>query len=60
MPIQIWIAIATTLIACIFVANGLRHIKAGPGHRANAGRLHIVSAVVVVPVIWVIALMQAG
>ena len=60
MSVQIWIAIVATLIAAAFVANGLRHIKAGEGHRAKAGRLHIISAVFVVPIVWLIALMQTG
>lgn len=58
MPIQIWVGIIGTLVAIGFVANGIRHIRKGDGHRANAGRLHIMMAIMFVPVMWLIVLMQ--
>ena len=58
MPLQIWIGIIGTLVALAFVINGIRHIRAGEGHLANAGRLHIVMAVLFVPVMWLVVLMQ--
>ena len=58
MPIQIWVGIAGTLVALAFVINGVRHIRKGEGHLANAGRLHIAMSVLFVPVLWLIVLMQ--
>ena len=58
MPFQIWVAIIGTLVALAFVANGVRHIKAGEGHLANAGRLHIMMVVLFVPVMWMVVLVQ--
>ncbi|MHA7820884.1 MAG: hypothetical protein ACX930_14650 [Erythrobacter sp.] len=60
MAPQIWIGLAGTLVALGFVANGLRHIRKGEGHLANAGRLHIAMAVMFVPVLWLIVLTQVS
>jgi hypothetical protein len=58
MPLQIWVGIIGTLVALAFVLNGMRHIRAGEGHMANAGRLHIAVAVMFVPVLWLVVLTQ--
>lgn len=58
MAPQIWIGIIGTLVALGFVVNGMRHIRKGEGHRANAGRLHIAMAVMFVPVLWLVVLTQ--
>ncbi len=58
MPIQIWVGIAGTLVALGFIANGIREIRKGEGHLANAGRLHIAVSVLFVPILWLVVLMQ--
>ena len=58
MPLQIWVGIIGTIVALAFVANGIRHIRAGEGHLANAGRLHIMMAGLFLPVLWLVVLMQ--
>ena len=58
MPLQIWVAIAGTLVALAFCANGVRHIRKGEGHLANAGRLHIAMSVLFVPILWLVVLFQ--
>lgn len=58
MPIEIWIGLAGTILALAFVANGWRHIKAGEGHLANAGRLHIIMASLFIPLLWMIVFVQ--
>lgn len=58
MPLQIWIGIAGTLNALGFVSNGERHIRAGEGHLANAGRLHIFIAIFFVPILLLVVLTQ--
>ncbi|MEM7779485.1 MAG: hypothetical protein AAF697_03725 [Pseudomonadota bacterium] len=58
MPVEIWVAIGGTLVALAFVINGMRHIRAGEGHLANAGRLHIMMSVLFVPILWMVVLLQ--
>ncbi|EAQ28818.1 hypothetical protein NAP1_14503 [Erythrobacter sp. NAP1] len=58
MPLQIWVGIGGTLVALAFVANGIRHIRRGEGHLANAGRLHIAMATLFIPVLWLIVIFQ--
>ena len=60
MATQIWVGIIGTLVALGFVANGVRHIRQGEGHLANAGRLHIAMAVMFVPVLWLVVLAQVA
>lgn len=58
MPLQIWVGIIGTLVALGFVANGVREIRKGEGHLANAGRLHIAVATLFVPILWLVVIMQ--
>ncbi|MBV7258852.1 hypothetical protein [Erythrobacter crassostreae] len=59
MTPTLWIAIIGTIAALAFAANGYRAIRAGPGHSANAGRLHITIVIAFLPLLWLtIALIQ--
>lgn len=60
MAAEIWIGLAGTLLALGFVVNGLRHIRKGEGHLANAGRLHIAMAAMFIPVLWLIVMTQVS
>jgi len=54
-----WVGIIATFIALGFVANALRMIRKGPGHAANAGRLHLVMVSFALPVIWMLVLVMS-
>lgn len=59
MTPTLWIAIIGTILALAFTLNGLRAVRAGHGHVANAGRLHIIIAAIFVPLLWLtIAVIQ--
>ncbi|TRD11137.1 hypothetical protein FGU71_04235 [Erythrobacter insulae] len=59
MTPTLWIGIIGTIVALAFAANGLRAVRAGPGHAANAGRLHMMMVIVFLPLLWLtIALIQ--
>nr|WP_298931430.1 hypothetical protein [uncultured Erythrobacter sp.] len=52
MTPTLWIGIIGTLLALAFAANGFRVMRAGHGHVANAGRLHIMIVAIFVPLLW--------
>lgn len=54
MTPALWIGIIGTILALAFAANGVRAVKAGPGHAANAGRLHIFIVIFTIPILWMI------
>lgn len=58
MPTALWIGIAGTVVLLAFVINGIRLSRGPEGHGANAGRLHIAVGVLVIPVLWMVVVMQ--
>jgi len=60
MAAPIWIGIAGTVLALVFIANGMRAAIGPEGHAANAGRLHVGMAGIFLPILWLIVLLTAG
>lgn len=54
----LWIGIIGTIVALAFAVNGVRVIRAGDGHTARAGRLHILMVICFVPILWMIVLIM--
>lgn len=60
MAAEYWIGIGGTLFALAFIFNGWRASRGdASGHAANAGRLHIVIALIFLPFLWVAVIAAA-
>ncbi len=61
MEPEIWIGIGGTVFALAFLYRGWRASRGDQaGHAANAGRLHVVMAIVFIPFLWMAVVAALG
>lgn len=54
MTPTMWIGILGSVFALAFIINGLRLSRGPEGHAANAGRLHVFTAGLFLPILWMV------